>query len=123
MLPLLLVSLILCLVSISVKGCKNKIPSKIQNESVVAILACQSRPWCHVCFMQDERLEYETKVSLGYYYLSTSYVESILEAAISRVFSYPDVGLVFEIYIYRSRKFGGYIPCRYFRTMLCGRGG
>ena len=75
------------------------IPSKMQNEYVVAILAWQSRPWCHVCFMQNERLEYETKVSLGYYSLSTSYVESILEDKISRVFSYPDVGVIFEIYI------------------------
>ena len=59
--------------------------------------------------MQNERLEYETKVSLGYYSLSTSYVERILEDKISRVFSYPDVCVIF-IYLYFSHKFADAEP-------------
>ena len=43
--------------------------------------------------------ECEIKVPLGYYYLLTSYVENILEAMISIVLSYQDVGVIIEKYI------------------------
>ena len=48
-------------------------------------------PWRYVCFVKNERLECEIKVSLEYYsaFLLTSYVESILEDTISRDSAYP----------------------------------
>ena len=42
---------------------------------------------------------------------SKSYVEIILEDKISRVFSYPDIGVIFEKYILsRSHKLAGAYP-------------
>ena len=56
-------------------------------------------------FRNKESLDCETKVPLVYYYLSTLYVEIILEDTISRVFSHSYVGVIFEIYILcRSHK-------------------
>ena len=55
--------------------------------------------------MKNDMMECEIKLSLRYHYLSSSYVEIMLEATISRVFSYPHVGVIFEIYILsRSHK-------------------
>ena len=54
--------------------------------------------------LKNERLECEIKVPLGYYSLSLSYVELKLEATISRVFSYRDVGVIFEMYILSSSQ-------------------
>ena len=34
-----------------------------------------------------------------FWFLSTSYLEIILEATICTDFSYPDIGVIFEIYI------------------------
>ena len=56
-------------------------------------------------------MECEIKVTLGYYYLLTSYVEIILEATNSRGFSYLHVGVIFEKYILsRSQKLADVDP-------------
>ena len=67
MLPLLAVFLILCLVGMSDKGWAKTLPPKMQNNYVVAnfhfaILSVVSCP-----FRENERLEREIKVYLGYY--------------------------------------------------------
>ena len=49
--------------------------------------------------MKNDMMECEIKLSLRYHYLSSSYVEIMLEATIPRVFSYPDVDVIFEKYI------------------------
>ena len=68
------------------QGMGKKLPQRIQNESVATSFAQKSCPWFLVYFVKNERLECEIKVPLGYYSLSISYVELILEATISRVF-------------------------------------
>ena len=46
-----------------------------------------------------------------FFILSTSYVEIILEATISKVFPCPDIGVIFEKYILsRSHKLAGAEP-------------
>ena len=50
-------------------------------------------------------LEQPGTLRITFYVLSTSYVEIILVATISRVSSYPDVGVIFDKSIlYRTHK-------------------
>ena len=53
MLPLLTVSLILYLVSISGKGWAKKLPPKIQNESVVASFFSETTPMVSCLFREN----------------------------------------------------------------------
>ena len=47
------------------QGMKKKLPSKMRNESVVAIFAQKYCPWCHVHFVKNKRVDCEIKASLG----------------------------------------------------------
>ena len=47
-----------------VKNCHQKCGMSLS----LQVFAQQYRPWCHVCFVKNERLECEIKVPLVYYY-------------------------------------------------------
>ena len=49
------------------QGMGEKIPPKNWNEFVIASFPCQFSPWCHVLLVKNERMDFEIKVSLGYY--------------------------------------------------------
>ena len=56
------------LVSMSGEGWAKILPPKTAEQSLSSpVFTRQPRPWCHLRFMQNERLECEIKVSLGYY--------------------------------------------------------
>ena len=67
MLPLLAVSLVLCLVGISGEGWEKKIYQKCRMSLSLPVFVRKCCPWCHVNFVKNERLECEIKVPLGYY--------------------------------------------------------
>ena len=42
-------------------------PPKTRNESVFASFSRKYIPWCHACFVKNDRLECEIIVSPGYF--------------------------------------------------------
>ena len=76
-----------------------KCHQKCRMSPLLPVFSQKSHPWCHVCLVKNERPECEIKAPLGYDSFSILYMEIILEATISRVFSYPPVGVIFEEYI------------------------
>ena len=95
MLPLLTVSLILCLISISDTKWAKKYHNKCRMILSSQNSDWQPRPWCHVSFVKNERLECEIKASLGYY--SAFYQHHTQKLYQSS--SYPYVGVIFDKYI------------------------
>ena len=73
MLPLLAVSLISCLVGMSGEGWAKTCLQNCGISSSSPVFTQQFRPWCHVRFVKNKRLECEMKVSLGYYYVFYRY--------------------------------------------------
>ena len=109
MLPLQAVSLILSLVSISDKKWEKNCHNKCVMSLSLQVFAWKSRPWCHICFVENERLECKIKVSLGYY---SAFIDIICRNYTRSYdihsFSYPDVGAIFDKSILsRSHKLAG----------------
>ena len=113
MLPLLAGSLILRLVSISGKLWAKKLLPKMRNESIITSFcsAISSLVSCLFCEKLEAGVWNQGTFRIPFCVLLTSYVEIILESTISRVFSYPDIGVIFEKYILsRSHKLAGVEP-------------
>ena len=89
MLPLLAVSLILCLVSMSGKGWAKKAPPRTQNYFIITSFHSKISPM--VPFMFREKWEAGVWnwgiLRILFWILSISYIEIILEATIYRFFS------------------------------------
>ena len=64
------------------------------------------RPWCHICFVKNEKLRFETKVLQG---IILRFIDIIhrnhSRSYYIKSFFYPEVGMIFEMYILsRSHK-------------------
>ena len=74
----------------------------MQNDSVIASFCSAILPMVS-CLFREKReagVWNQGTFRILFHVLSTSYLEIILEAKIFRFFSYPDVGVIFEIYIF-----------------------
>ena len=120
MLPLLAVSLILCLFSIPGNGWAKKLPPKTQNEFVVASFCLKISPMVS-CPFHEKRALNQVIFNIPFCVLSTSYVEIILEATISRVPPPPrcrNMGTYYKTGKYYETFWSVLRPSRIFSTQV-----
>ena len=98
MLPLLSVSLIVCLVSISGEGCEKLQPKK-RNNSIIASFHLEISPMVSYPFRENwEAGDWNQGIfRILLCALSVSYLETILEATITRVFPTQIYHVVFQL--------------------------
>ena len=112
MLPLLEVSLILCLVIISYKKWAKQCHHKCGMILSSQVFACKYCPWVSCPFCENEWLECEIKVSLVYYSaFYQHHTQKLYQKLQYPDFSYPDAGVIFYISILsRSQKLADVYP-------------